>query len=89
MSVTVLTVQSPCQSLLGFLEAQVAQIPQLSEMIDVERQRSNTPQADVLRLRAEHLQISQSLDWSVEEVAQLQARCNEFWRHLEPTVFAR
>ena len=58
-------------------------------MLEVERQKTNTLQADVLRLRDENLQISQSLDKSKEEVAQLQARCNEFRRHLKPTQYTR
>ena len=54
-------------------------------MLEVERQKSNTPLAEVLLLGAENLQLCQSLDGSEEEAAQLQARCNEFRRHLEPT----
>ena len=38
---------------------------------------------------ADNLQISQHVDRSSEEVVQLQARCNEFWRHLGPTQYAR
>ena len=52
-------------------------------MLEVERPKSNILQADGLRLRAVNLRLSQSLDRSKEEVAQLQARCDEFWRHLE------
>ena len=29
------------------------------------------------------------MDWSTAEVALLQARCNEFWYHAEPTQYAR
>ena len=71
------------------LEAHVAQIPQLRVMIEVERQTSNTLQAEVLRLGAEHLQICQKWERSKEEVAQLQARCNEFGHLLEPTQSTR
>ena len=39
---------------------------------------SNTPQAEVLRLRAENLQLSQHLDRSEGEVTRLHARCNFF-----------
>ena len=35
------------------------------------------------------MQISHILDRSEEEVAQLQARCREFWHHPEPTQYAR
>ena len=52
-------------------------------MIDVERQKSNTSPTDILRLRNGKLQICESSDGSEEELAQLQARCNEFWRHHE------
>ena len=45
-------------------------------MTEVERQTSNTPQAEVLRLGAENLQLSQDSDRSKEEVAQLQVRCH-------------
>ena len=61
------------------LEAHVAQIPQLRVMIEVERQTSNTLQAEVLRLGA----------GPKEEVAQLQARCNEFGHLLEPSQSTR
>ena len=60
-----------CQGTVSSLEAQVAQILRLRGMMKVERQKSNTQQADVLRLRAETVQISTSLD---EDVAQFQAR---------------
>ena len=33
------------------------------------------------------LQLSQHLDGSKEEVAQLKVRCNEFWHQLEPTQY--
>ena len=66
------------------LEAQVVQIPQWNRMIECGRQKSNTLQADVLRLGAENLQLSQRWHRSKEKVAQLQARCNEFWHHPEP-----
>ena len=65
------------KALVRALKAQVAQIPQLRGMIEVET-NSNTPQAEVVRIGAEHLQISQHVDMSKEEVAQMQARCNEF-----------
>ena len=65
----------------GFLE--------LRGMIDVDRQNSNTLHATVLCLGADNLQLTQSLDRSEEEVAQLEARRHEFWDQLEPNQFPR
>ena len=62
-----------CQSAVHSLGAQVPQIPQLRGMIDVESQISNALQSEVLRHGAENLQLSQQLDRSEEEDAQLQA----------------
>ena len=53
------------------------------------RQKSFTLQADVVRSTADNLHISRSLDRFKEKDAQLQARCNEFKRHPEPTQFSR
>ena len=47
------------------------------------KKKSKSLQAEVILLGAEHLQISQHLDWSKDEVTQ--KRCNEFWHHPEPT----
>ena len=58
-------------------------------MNDVERQKMNTPQAEVHRLGTQNLQRSQNLDWSKEEVAHLRAHYNEFGHHLEPTQYTR
>ena len=58
-------------------------------MLDVERQKSNALQADVFHLRAKNLQLSQRFNGSEEEVAQLQARCDEFCCHFEPTQHTR
>ena len=52
------------------------------------RETSTALQA-VLRLRAEHFRISHNLERSKEEVAQSQARCNEFWHHRDPTQCTR
>ena len=49
-----------CQNAVISFEVQVAQIPRLTGMLNVGRQTSNTLRADVLRLRAENLQFSQS-----------------------------
>ena len=57
-------------------------LPQLREMVDVERLKSNTLQVEALRLVTENLQLSQTWDRS-KEVAQLQARCNEEWMSVE------
>ena len=78
-----------CQSAVLYLEAQLAQIRPTRRMTDVERQKSNTPQAEVLCHGAENLQIPSSLNRSKEEVAPLPPRCNEFWRTSEPTQCAR
>ena len=51
--------------------------------------KSNCVQAEILRLGGEHILISPHVDRSEEEVAQLQARCNDFGRQLEPTQFTR
>ena len=48
--------------------AQVAQIPRLRAMLEVERQKSNALQTEVLRFGAEELQNSQSVDKSTHEV---------------------
>ena len=48
--------------------------------------RSPMLQADVFRREAENLKFSQSLKM---RVAQLQARCNDFWRDLKLTQFSR
>ena len=53
-------------------EAQVAKIPRIRRMIDVERQKSNTLQGDILPLGAESLQMLLYLDRSEVEVAQFQ-----------------
>ena len=58
-------------------------------MLGLERQRSDAPQAGVLRLGAENLQFSQILVRSADEVAQFQARCNEIWRHPEAAQCSR
>ena len=42
-----------CQSTIRPLEAPDAQVLRLTRMLDVKRQKSNTPQADVLLVRAE------------------------------------
>ena len=54
-------------------------------MLDVERQRSNTPQAELPRRGAENLQLTQMLHRSEDEVAELQARSKKVWCYLEPT----
>ena len=76
-----------CQSARS-LEQQVAQIPHLRGMFEVPKKKPTTVQAEVLRLRAENLSLSQNLDRSKEEVAKMQARCNEFWHHSD-TACAR
>ena len=43
----------------------------------------------MLRLRTENFQNSQHLDRCEEEVAQLQAPCNELWRNPERTQYTR
>ena len=53
-------------------------------MMDVERHKSNTHQAEVLRFGVEDLHLSQHLDRSRGDVVELQARCNELWHHPEP-----
>ena len=58
------------QSTAGSLEEQVAYILRLPGMFEVEKQQWNTLQAEVLLLRAEILQISQSLDRFKEDVTQ-------------------
>ena len=57
--------------------------------MDVERQKFNKLQGDVLRLGADWLQICQILDRFKEGVAQSQARCNDFWACLEYTQYTR
>ena len=51
-----------CQSAVRSLEAQVVQFFRLSGMIEVQRQTSNTLQAEVLRLGGDNLQVSQIFD---------------------------
>ena len=51
--------------------------------------KSNTLQADVLRLKAEKLRLSPNLSRSEEVLAELQARCNKIWQYLEPTQCRR
>ena len=75
-----------CQSAVRCLAAQVVQIPQLRRTIDVERQQSNTLQAEVHRLGP---QLCQNVDKFTEDVAQLQARCHDFGLHPEPTQHTR
>ena len=58
-------------------------------MLEVERQKSNTLQAEVLRRGAENLQPSQKLNRSKEEVRQLQSPYNKFRRHHALTQRAR
>ena len=53
-----------CRNAVGPLEAQVSQILRFRGMVDVESQKSNAPQADVLGLRANNC-------GSKEEAAQL------------------
>ena len=71
-----------------FLKRKLSKVLRLRRLLDVERQKTNS-QADVLRFGGESLQISQHLDRSKEQVARLQARCHEIWRHLEPTQYLR
>ena len=52
------------------VEAQVAHISSIEEMLDVERLKAKTLHADALRFRAEKLQISEHVDRSKEKVAQ-------------------
>ena len=54
-------------------------------MMVVERQKTNSLQAEVLRFGADNLQLSQHWDRSKEEAARLQARCNNVWHPREPT----
>ena len=61
----------------------MADMLRLRRMLDVERQNSNFLRAAILRGGAENLRVSHNLDRSNDEVAQLQVRCNEFWRYLE------
>ena len=63
---------------VSLVEPQVAQVLRLRGMLEVQRQTSNTLQADVLRLRAENIRSSRNVERSTDEVAQSQARCNEF-----------
>ena len=63
---------------VSLVELQVAQVLRLRGMLEVQRQTSNTLQADVLRLRAENIRSSRNVERSTDEVAQSQARCNEF-----------
>ena len=75
-----------CQRAVRCLESQIAQIPHLKGMINVEGQKSNTPWTEVIHFETGTLQFSQKLDRSKAKVAQLQARCcTDFWHHLEPT----
>ena len=67
------------------LEAQLVQILQLRGMLETERQRPKTLQAEVLRLESENLKICEHLDKSKDEVVQLQVRRNELWHPPEPT----
>ena len=77
-----------CQSAVRFLAAQVAQIRQVKVMLEVERRIFNLISRSC-SLCIRQSQISQQLNRSKEEVAQLQARCHEY-RHLhEPTQYAR
>ena len=79
------TKTSRCQSTvssLGFANS-------LVERIEVERHKSNTQRAEVICLGSENLQLSQNLDRSEQAVVQLQARCDEFWRHHGPTQYTR
>ena len=77
-AVAVRTETPACQSVVRCIDAQVAQIPQLRGLIEVERQIDHF-----------YTQKLFALDRSEEEVAQLQARCNEFWCHPEHTQDTR
>ena len=55
------TEQLAWQSAVRSLEAQVSQFLHLRGMLDVERQKTNTLQEEVLRGGAENLQLSQHL----------------------------
>ena len=46
-----------CQNAVGSFEAHIGQIPRLRGMIEVERQKSNTLQAEVLRLGANYITL--------------------------------
>ena len=53
------------------------------------KEKSTSPQADVIRHETQSLQLAQKLDGSEEEVAQLQTRSNELWYLSEPTQYSR
>ena len=57
--------------------------------MDVERQKSNTQQAEVHRFVAEKSTAFSTLERLKEEVAQLQACCFELWHHLDITQYER
>ena len=62
-----------CQSAVRSLDTHVAHILQLRGMLEVERQKSETRQAEVLSFGQANLLLSQQFDRSKEEVAQLQS----------------
>ena len=73
------TESQKCQCALSSFEAQVR------GMLEVKRQKSNSLQVDVLRRGAENPQLSQILDRSKDEGAQLQVRSRKIWRDPEHT----
>ena len=65
-----------------FLDAQVVQIPRWREMLDAERQKSNTPQAEVLRFRTQNLQISHNWTGLMKRLLSYKLAATAFWRYL-------
>ena len=76
------------QSAVRSLEAQVAQIPQLKEMLEVES-KSTILQAEVVGFGSE--KSTDVLLWMGQKMkfAQLQARCNELWHLPDPGQYSR
>ena len=76
-----------CRRALSSFETQIAQIPRSRGKLDVQRQKSNTLRADVLRLRADDSHISRNFGLLQRRSCSLQVRCNDFWRYPELTQY--
>ena len=58
-------------------------------MLDAERQKSNTPQAEVLRFRTQNLQISHNWTGLMKRLLSYKLAATALWRYLDPPQVTR
>ena len=66
-----------CQSAVSSSEAQIAQFPRVRRMLDVEREKSNALQADVLRQMADNVDFSKIWTGLMKKLLSYKLAANE------------